>query len=323
MLPKTRTGPILSPIRNTIPATMKRQVTMKNLARKYYGGKNHIADLTGWKKTRKLVASAMLALFLLLLPESGGCPSILAENGNINSGSPENADLSDLNEIQQAAVRSGAQIAPGRNTWLSCEDGVFRYFDGNGLMVRNVITPDGVYVDQNGNPQDPEDNNLNEAYLRYASLGRRALGVDKSSHIMQLWENGVKIKTYMVTSGAVPGDKEVSGDAKTPVGYFYICRKQDVDSLLKGELGLNYPNLEDARRGLKNGIIGRDTYESLIRANRSLQKPVWNSPLGGAIEVHGNGQPQDATRGCVGVNDLEIYEVYEKMQIGDRVLICG
>ena len=214
-----------------------------------------------------------------------------------------------------------AETAPERNAWLRCEDGIVRYFDGDGMLVVDEITPDGIYVDRDGVAQDPKDNNLNPLLLRYASHGRRALGIDKSSHYMELWEDGSCVASYMVTYGQKEGDKEVSGDYKTPTGFFYICQKQDVDSLLKGELGLNYPDLGDARRGLRDGIISRSLSEELIRANRTLSKPTWNSPLGGAIEVHGNGQPMDATRGCVGVDDARIYEVYNRMQMGDRVLI--
>lgn len=219
-------------------------------------------------------------------------------------------------EAQEEAAKKGV-----KNSFMICPDGYERYFDGNGEMVRDQLVPDrSAYVDIDGLKLDPEDNNINKTFMKYASHGRRALAYDKSSHYLELWANGELVKSYMVTSGAAEGDKQKQGDFKTPVGYFYVWDKKVSDSL-KEEICLNYPNIEDAKRGYKAGLITRDTKNQIIEACRTLSKPAGGTPLGGAIEVHGNGELMDATRGCIGVYNEWIKEIYDVMQVGDRVYI--
>ncbi|ETP72785.1 hypothetical protein UYO_1202 [Lachnospiraceae bacterium JC7] len=219
-------------------------------------------------------------------------------------------------EAQEIATKKGI-----RSSFMICPDGFERYFDENGEMVRDRLLPDrSAYVDIDGIKLDPKDNNINKTFMKYASHGRRALAYDKSSHYMELWVNGVMTRSYMVTSGAAEGDKKKQGDYRTPLGYFYICDKKVSDSL-KEELYLNYPNIEDAKRGLKAGLIDRGTAEQLIQTSRNLQKPTARTRLGGAIEVHGNGELMDATRGCIGVYNEWNKEIYDIMQLGDRVYI--
>ncbi|SFG68613.1 L,D-transpeptidase family protein [Oribacterium sp. WCC10] len=219
-------------------------------------------------------------------------------------------------EAQEAARNNGVF-----SSFMTCPDGFLRYFNENGEMLRDQLIPDrSAYVDIDGIKLDPKDNNINRTFMKYASHGRRALAYDKSSHYMELWFNGNMVKSYMVTSGAAEGDKEKQGDYRTPVGYFYICEKKVSDSL-KEEMGLNYPNIEDARRGLKSGLISSTIADQLISASRNLQKPLWNTALGGAIEVHGQGELMDATRGCIGVYNEWVKEIYDVMEVGDRVYI--
>ncbi len=219
-------------------------------------------------------------------------------------------------EAQELARKIGIT-----NSYMTCPDGFQRYFDENGDMVRDQLVPDrSAYVDVDGIKLNPEDNNINKTFMKYASHGRRALAYDKSSHYLEVWANGEMVKSYMVTSGAAEGDKQKQGDYKTPVGYFYVYGKKVSDSL-KEEICLNYPNIEDAKRGLKTGLIGKSTYDEIVSANRSMQKPSGGTALGGGIEVHGNGELMDATRGCVGVENGWIKEIYEVMQVGDRVYI--
>lgn len=241
-------------------------------------------------------------------------PAERASRLNPPVSNPEHAK--GMVEAQEIAAKNGI-----KNSYMTCPDGFERYFNDKGLVVKDQLVPDrSAYVDIDGIKLDSGDNNINKTFMKCISHGRRALAYDKSSHYLELWENGVMTKSYMVTSGAAEGDKERQGDYKTPLGYFYIWEKKVSDSL-KEELCLNYPNIEDAKRGYKEGLISRETKNHIIEACRTLSKPTGGTPLGGAIEVHGNGELMDATRGCIGVYNEWMKDIYDIMQVGDRVYI--
>ena len=69
-------------------------------------------------------------------------------------------------------------------------------------------------------------------------------------------------------------------------------------------LGLSYPNIEDAERGLSTGLITQEQYQAIVDANKAGVTPPWDTPLGGAIEIHGN-QGDRGTAGCIAMtNDV-------------------
>jgi len=251
-------------------------------------------------------------------PEFDGVVDVAALGGAARFGSPVSnpAHAAGMLEAQEAAVLQGI-----KNSYMICPDGLLRYFDENGEMVRDRLVPDrSAYVDIDGVKLDPKDNNINKTFMKYASHGRRAIAYDKSSHYLEVWENGKVIKSYMATAGAGEGDKEKQGDYKTPLGYYYICEMK-VSDALKEEMKVNYPNISDAKNGLKKGIIGQSTFTEIINENRNLEKPSGKTGLGGGIEIHGNGQLMDATRGCIGVMNEWVKEIYDMMKLGDRVYI--
>lgn len=88
---------------------------------------------------------------------------------------------------------------------------------------------------------------------------------DKFSHQMEFWLNGEKIYHCLGIAGALTGDKEMEGDYRTPEGEFYICIK-NVNSNYHKALGLSYPNIEDAKRGLSQGLISAGHYSKIVHA---------------------------------------------------------
>ena len=57
----------------------------------------------------------------------------------------------------------------------------------------------------------------------------------------------------MIT-GASDGDKVKEGDKRTPEGVFHVVYRNPHSKYVLS-LGLDYPNAEDADRGLKAGLI--------------------------------------------------------------------
>lgn len=192
------------------------------------------------------------------------------------------------------------------------------YLEEEGNIWRERITPDNIYVDNLG--WKVTDSGIDEEEMAERSKDGRLIVISKSSHFLERWEHGEKTHSYVISSGYNEGDKVKSGDMRTPEGEFYISHKVP-NSAYYLALALNYPTTEDAERGLASGLITKVQYNGIVRANQKKQKPNWNTSLGGAIEIHGNRQITDATRGCVGMRNEDIRELYGLMKAGDPVII--
>lgn len=197
-------------------------------------------------------------------------------------------------------------------------NGTSVYVDADGSICRNQIIPDNVYVNEYG--WKITDSGIDEEYMKEKSKGSRCLVISKSSHFLEYWEDGVKRHSFVIASGRLSGDKQVEGDWKTPEGEFYICKKNP-QSAYHLALALNYPTVEDAERGLRDGLISQSQYLAIVKANEQGETPNWYTALGGEIEIHGERRTTDATRGCIEMRNEDIELLYSLAAKGDRVFI--
>jgi len=145
--------------------------------------------------------------------------------------------------------------------------------------------------------------------------------VKKSRRELLLYSNDKLVRTYHVGLGLSPvGDKVRAGDRRTPEGDFYIFVKNDKSAFYLS-LGLSYPNLPHAERGLREGLINRSQYEAIIRALKARKTPPQNTRLGGDIYIHGNGAQSDWTWGCVALENEDIRELFAAVTVGTPVTI--
>jgi len=145
--------------------------------------------------------------------------------------------------------------------------------------------------------------------------------VDKSDRRLRVYSGETELKSYRVALGGSPeGDKVRQGDQRTPVGRFTVVTRND-RSHYHLFLGLSYPDAEDAERGLRDGLIGTAQAASIQEAAAAGTKPPWNTALGGAIGIHGNGSSWDWTLGCIAVEDHEIEEIWAVTPHGTPVEI--
>ena len=151
--------------------------------------------------------------------------------------------------------------------------------------------------------------------------------VSKSGHTLQLFDGNARVKTYACISGGNAGDKEVEGDRKTPIGTFHIVYKNP-QSKFHLSLGLDYPNTEDAQRGLAAGLISKEQHAQILAALRSdlslaeNQDKLWKTPLGGEIFLHGHAEGRTGTAGCVAMANNDIEELYAILPVGTEVQIA-
>jgi murein L,D-transpeptidase YafK len=145
--------------------------------------------------------------------------------------------------------------------------------------------------------------------------------VKKKERKLYVYEGDKIVKTYNVGLGFAPeGDKEKQGDGKTPEGEFYIFTRNPKSSYYLS-LGVSYPSIEDAKRGLEQKLITRKEHDSIVRAIKNKQTPPQKTRLGGEIYIHGNGSATDWTWGCVALDDAQMKELFDAIPVGTNVRI--
>jgi murein L,D-transpeptidase YafK len=145
--------------------------------------------------------------------------------------------------------------------------------------------------------------------------------VQKSKRQLMLYSGDKLLRTYRVGLGFNPAqDKVKEGDGATPEGEFYIFTRNEKSAYYLS-LGIGYPNLEDAERGLRDGLITREQYAEIARAIGRKEAPPQTTALGGQIYIHGHGAQKDWTWGCVALDDKDIKELFDAVPVGTRVII--
>jgi hypothetical protein len=154
-----------------------------------------------------------------------------------------------------------------------------------------------------------------------AALENPKIIVKKDDRILQLWDDDSLRASYPIGLGWEPvGDKKKEGDGKTPEGIYYVCTRNNYSRFYLS-LGLSYPNIEDAKEALDEGLIDQGTYNQIEDAiNRGVQPP-WNTALGGEIMIHGHGSQSDWTAGCIAVDNDVMDILWENCGLGTTVII--
>lgn len=147
-----------------------------------------------------------------------------------------------------------------------------------------------------------------------------------------LVKQGARIaRRYTAATGSGgTGDKKIRGDNKTPVGVYYITGFNE-DSSFEIFMRLNYPSLKDGFFGLQRALITRPEFDRILDAQQQDALPPQDTPLGGAIGIHGIGEETldrleiqahvDWTKGCIALTNREVRELRSFVDVGTRVVI--
>lgn len=148
-----------------------------------------------------------------------------------------------------------------------------------------------------------------------------SIKVYKEIRILELYGDDNLIGRFRIALGSASiGDKEKEGDKKTPEGSYYICTRND-KSKYTLFLGLSYPNVEDARRGLEEGLISETEFEEVQSQVEGGKTPTWKTSLGGELGIHGGETSSDWTAGCIAVSDDDIRIIWEYTKMNTPVEI--
>lgn len=147
------------------------------------------------------------------------------------------------------------------------------------------------------------------------------LVIKKEKRELQVFDGERLVKTYAMVLGFTPeGDKKEEGDGRTPEGEFYIFTKNDKSRFFLS-LGVSYPSIEDAKRGLAEKLISREDHDQILEAVKNKQMPPQKTRLGGEIYIHGGGTISDWTDGCVALRNEEMQELFDAIPVGTIVTI--
>ena len=145
--------------------------------------------------------------------------------------------------------------------------------------------------------------------------------VVKGKRQLSLYSGGQVVRTYRVALGLDPvKDKVRARDMRTPEGDFYICLKNS-KSRFYVSLELSYPNIPNAERGLRDGLISRNQRDRIVSAINRKSAPPQNTALGGEIFIHGGGAQTDWTWGCIALENVDIRELFEAVPVGTPVTV--
>ncbi len=145
--------------------------------------------------------------------------------------------------------------------------------------------------------------------------------VFKNKRRLELYSDGKLVRTYRVALGLNPvPPKHRQGDHATPEGDYYVFVRNDKSAFYLS-LGVSYPNVEDAERGLRDGLISRGQRDAIVNAIKRKARPLQNTRLGGDIFIHGSGASSDWTWGCVALENADIKELFDAVPVGTPVTI--
>jgi murein L,D-transpeptidase YafK len=151
-------------------------------------------------------------------------------------------------------------------------------------------------------------------------MSARRLVITKHTKFLIVFDGEEEVLRIPVVIGKNSTDKQREGDLATPEGEFYICYKNP-ESKYHRFLGLSYPNVEDAERGLREKLISLTEYQQIRDAIAEKECPPWKTALGGEVGLHGPCPNVTWTHGCVAMNVEQIERLYELLEIGDQVTI--
>lgn len=152
-------------------------------------------------------------------------------------------------------------------------------------------------------------------------LKNPSIVVYKSKRLLELYSEADLVHSYRVGLGFSPvDDKKREGDGRTPEGDFYVFVKNPRSAYYLS-LGISYPNIEDADRGLRDRLISKAQHRKIVDAIRNRKAPPQYTALGGLIYIHGNGSQSDWTWGCVALENEPMKELYDAVEVGTPVKI--
>jgi len=170
---------------------------------------------------------------------------------------------------------------------------------------------------------------LNALSAEPPPAAKRIVVIDKAKKDLVLFRHGKEVARFPAAFGIDPdSDKYKALDAATPEGLYFITYKKS-KSRFHRFLGISYPNLANAARGLAQGVISIEDYKRIYRTIQKTGEGPCDTRLGCGLGIHGGGvfryfgkaRETDWTEGCIALNDKDIEKVFNFCRSGDPVIV--
>jgi len=160
-------------------------------------------------------------------------------------------------------------------------------------------------------------------------LSANRIVVNKATKNLVLIKDGKQVAKFPATFGIDPdSDKYKAFDCATPEGLYFITDKK-IHNRFHRLLGISYPNLVNAEKGLAEGVLPLIEYKRIHEAIHKSRRPPADTALGSGIAIHGGGvfkpfnmtRERDWTEGCIALNNTDIEKVFSFSRTGTPVII--
>ncbi len=161
------------------------------------------------------------------------------------------------------------------------------------------------------------------------AYAERYLKVSQRDSTVYVIDNGQVIQQFDQVAFGLRGvqDKLAMGDDITPAGEYRITQVRG-SARFNTFIALNYPNMDDATRGLRSGVIDQNTWIDIKTAHDQGKAPPQTTALGGHIGIHGLGRGDikihrqyNWTQGCVALTNEQINTLARLARPGMKVII--
>ena len=149
--------------------------------------------------------------------------------------------------------------------------------------------------------------------------------VRKSEHRLVAFCDGGAQVEFSVALGRERGAKLRAGDERTPEGLYRVSGPPR-PSRFHLFIPIDYPSTADAQRARDRGELSLGQYQEILRAIGAGSSPPHDTPLGGGLGFHGEGERWkgdspyiDWTNGCIALADADIDFLVERIELGTSV----
>lgn len=155
------------------------------------------------------------------------------------------------------------------------------------------------------------------------------IDVDTSEHMLMVMQGDAVRAVFKNVAIGRYGTTwtKMTKDDKTPLGKFRIGWINEKSRYYRF-YGLNYPNLDTAKRALDENRIDEETWLSILEAKNMGKTPPQDTPLGGHIGIHGIGRGDQEihhkynwTNGCIALTNEQIDQLGKWIKPGTLVNI--